>query len=410
MERSLNRIASLLADGLIDEALSEVEALDMGVMDDETLVEALCLRGDVLAQAGRLDEALDDFEEAHQMDPDNVLVLAGLGKVYALEHRFSEAEACLEQALELAPDGVVPRFNLAMTLMYQRHYADAIEEFSKLVLEDQIPPDVYIQWGFAHYEMGEYAQAIERFQQAVKMDPEDGKTHIWIGNAWSELRRWSEAEAAFQRARKLSPHDAEVYLYWAMMLQHQDRLSEADRLVQAALDLEAGAADLWSLRGRIARQGRKLDLADEYFVCSLNCNPLWSDGLSGLASTALDRGHVDEARRYAYDALRCDCYNEEALDILRQLNNNSRPNLQFTVTVGGIHRCGYQFTRDFFVLAHDENEAVRFVEEIEQLCDDDYDWRIEEIDPAGEWLDEAPGVVQCGVYHFYEYPTESSEV
>lgn len=408
MERKLNRISSLLADGLVDEALDELEDLETESVEDELLVEYLCLRGDVLAQAGRLDDALESYEEAQMLEPDHVHVLSGSARIYAQQSRFHEAERCLDRALALAPQCPTARFNLAMTRMYERDYESACELLEALAAEEEEPPDVMIQWGYALFELGRVEEALGKFRLAADRDPEDPRVQVCVGNCLTQLERWEEAEASYRRGKQLDEEDVEVYINWAVMLQTRGDWERADRLLRQALELDDGAADLWSQRGSVAFDAGEHERAERYYMRSLSSDPFWTFGFSGLARVALERGELAEARRLAHDALRADLSNQEALYVLRELAENSGRNREYSVLVSGLHRSGFRFQREMLVVSPTARGVERYVAEIENLCDDDVQWSVDSVQRLDGITRDPPGVYDCGVYQFFE-PVQDGE-
>jgi arylsulfatase A-like enzyme/Tfp pilus assembly protein PilF len=87
--------------GEADRALAEVNA---ALRIDPRYVEALDLRGGLLAARGRVDDALADLRAAVDMAPDNVAFRVGLARVLMTAHRHEEAGQQFRRALERRPD------------------------------------------------------------------------------------------------------------------------------------------------------------------------------------------------------------------------------------------------------------------------------------------------------------------
>jgi Flp pilus assembly protein TadD len=98
---------------------------------------ALRSRGITLQQAGRIDEAIADYETALAIRPDGV-VYNNLGIILASRGKLDEAFAYFQKAVQLAPDCADAHQNLGRILADRGRPDEAILHFRKAV---QIEPN-----------------------------------------------------------------------------------------------------------------------------------------------------------------------------------------------------------------------------------------------------------------------------
>gem|GEM_PF-3659884 len=89
---------------------------------------AMYRKGLGLYREGKLELALQSFQELLKTVPDDPLTNYYTGLIYLDLAQFSEAEAAFRQALALNPESLRARIKLADTLVFLTRYADAIEE------------------------------------------------------------------------------------------------------------------------------------------------------------------------------------------------------------------------------------------------------------------------------------------
>jgi len=88
-----------------DTALTD---LNKALKLDPDHVNALSVRGALLAVKNRGEEALIDLEKAAQLRPGDIDILSGRANAYRMVNRFDDALADIEAALDVAPDSAGP--------------------------------------------------------------------------------------------------------------------------------------------------------------------------------------------------------------------------------------------------------------------------------------------------------------
>src|SRR5262249_21468362 len=81
-----------------------------------TLPNAWNNLGLLSAREGRTDEAIQQFKQALQLDPDHFIALENLGNAYRQAKRWDDAKETLQRALQLNPDSA--EANYAMGMVY----------------------------------------------------------------------------------------------------------------------------------------------------------------------------------------------------------------------------------------------------------------------------------------------------
>jgi len=137
-------------------------------------------QGKRLLEAGRLDDALREFERAKGLNPNYAPAYEGIGLV-ALERQDLRAA---EQSMKQARDK-------------DEQYAPA-----------------YVGLGRVYSAMGHYEDAVEQFRMALKKDPKSGDAHYYWGRAAVAVRAYDTAEVEFEAALNLNPLDARANAAW----------------------------------------------------------------------------------------------------------------------------------------------------------------------------------------------------
>ena len=119
------------------------------------------------------------LQDAHDSPP----VHACMGIVYGKQGRWDEAVQQYQQALALYPDDALILFNLGIALTHQGDAKAALEYLERAVAQES-------QWAEAHYSMGtlllqqeRYHEAIKAFERALECRSTYPEAHFNRGNA-----------------------------------------------------------------------------------------------------------------------------------------------------------------------------------------------------------------------------------
>ncbi len=101
----------------------------LGTLRWRNSAEVYLLRGLDLLEERAFVAALNEFEQAADMEPDNAQVVFYLGVAHHELGQYAAAAKAYEHALSIESELSEARWNLALTYVAQAHYQDAIEQF-----------------------------------------------------------------------------------------------------------------------------------------------------------------------------------------------------------------------------------------------------------------------------------------
>jgi protein O-mannosyl-transferase len=168
--------------------------------------------GLTLKAQGNWDEAIQHYERALQLKPDNADVLNNLGVALATQGKLDEATIYFQKALQSHPDDPEIRNNLgraygdyAKKLAQMGRNDEAIVQFRKVL-------EIYPDFADARHDLavillqkGEVDEAIAQFRELCKKYPDDAVASFDLGNAYFIKGQMDDAVASYQRALKIKP-------------------------------------------------------------------------------------------------------------------------------------------------------------------------------------------------------------
>ena len=150
---------------------------------------------DALA-AGRLEDALDRFEEVIRRFPDSREGHNNLGALYATLGRHEKAERCFSRVLDLAPGTPNVHYNRGLSRTRLRRYVDAITDFEAVLRAQPTDADSWNNLGVAHFLNQDHAAAAANFRQALTLTPNYPNAVLNLADAEAARGRAAAAVAA----------------------------------------------------------------------------------------------------------------------------------------------------------------------------------------------------------------------
>src|SRR5262249_17799448 len=132
-------------------------------------------------QVEDLEEAIELFEKALDMDADFALAHSGLGVCYlsyvlkgigGIEY-YTRAKAAFEAALSLDPNLIESRVGLVYIELIEGRSDAARQEIRRLLRKAPNEPSVHSASAYVYRLSGQYEKALEQWAQLLKISPTD---------------------------------------------------------------------------------------------------------------------------------------------------------------------------------------------------------------------------------------------
>lgn len=179
---------------------------------------SLNISGDALYQEGDIRGAIDEYQQALEIDPSNVNVHNSLGVCYGVLKSYETALGSFESAIGLEADEIMALYNAGLIFMSTDHREKALEYFNRAFDIDQDVFEVVYQMGKCHLALKQYVEAKAFLEKAIQLKPDSASAASCIGQYYAAMNKQEEAIAAFKSAIKKNPNDSEAlsgigYLY-----------------------------------------------------------------------------------------------------------------------------------------------------------------------------------------------------
>ncbi|HUB66731.1 MAG TPA: tetratricopeptide repeat protein [Candidatus Methylacidiphilales bacterium] len=217
--------------------------------------------GNILLQKGRVDEAMEQFQNALDIDPNDADVYDNMGEGLSQKGEIDEAIAQYQKALAINPNNAEAHNNLGNALARQ----------------------------------GQWDEAIQQFQMSLEIEPYFAETHYNLGNAFANEGKMDEAMSEYKKALAINPNYANAHTNLGNVLAQKGEMNEAITEYQKALDIDPGYANAYINLGNALMQQKKIDAAITEYQTALQLDPDNFQAHYNLGLILIQKGKLDEA-------------------------------------------------------------------------------------------------------------------
>lgn len=171
--------------------------------------------GGALMRAGRLEEAIEEFDRAARLRPDEPKYQITLGVMLGMVGKYELELAAYDRAIKLRPASTMACALRGFALHNSNHLEEALQAFDMAIglaehdpeIPDEMRGDLLAALQSSRgSELGHlerYQESLESFDSAIALRPNHAESHHDRGVTLLNLGRRSEALAAFARAEQL---------------------------------------------------------------------------------------------------------------------------------------------------------------------------------------------------------------
>ncbi|MEM7067064.1 MAG: tetratricopeptide repeat protein [Cyanobacteria bacterium P01_B01_bin.77] len=188
--------------GKTDDALADfTQAVDL----DPEYEWAIANRGETYGLMERYEEALTDFTRAIDLDPNYKWAIASRGETYGLMERYEEALTDFTRAIDLDPNYKWAIASRGVTYRLMERYEEALTDFTRAIDLDPNYKWAINDRGLAYQAIESYDEALADFNYVIDLDPDYDWAIANRGETYRLMERYNEALTDFNRVIALAP-------------------------------------------------------------------------------------------------------------------------------------------------------------------------------------------------------------
>jgi tetratricopeptide (TPR) repeat protein len=231
-------------------------------------------KGSCLDNLERYDEALESFDRAIELDPNDGEAWVMKGSVFYKLERYKEALASFDQASKLDADHQSVWALRGYVLHHLKHYEEALVSFELAIKLGANYQEIWVLRGSILKNLKRYDEALVSFDRVIELNQNYKLAWTLRGDVLDNLKRYDEALVSYDRVIELDPNNKWAWINRGDILNNLERYEEALASWDKMIELDPNDHWAWIKRGDVLKNLKHYDEALVSFdrVIELNQN------------------------------------------------------------------------------------------------------------------------------------------
>ncbi|KAM3146172.1 hypothetical protein pb186bvf_001829 [Paramecium bursaria] len=171
------------------------------------IINLLISLGDSYWSLEQFQDAINAYNDAIKIDPENKQAMNGKGLVYLELKDIQKSIKWFDKAIKFDPNYPSPYNNKGNAYREAKDYDKALEFYEKALNLDPKYIDALDNKAFLLSEQRKFDESLEVLEQALNIDPDDKLIYIQKGNVLMEKQLYNDALDCFTKALRLDPRN-----------------------------------------------------------------------------------------------------------------------------------------------------------------------------------------------------------
>jgi uncharacterized protein (TIGR02466 family) len=281
------------ARGRKDVALNFME---MAVKADANVPEIQFNLGVLLGLNGRTTESEAVFRQMLAAHPENVNVVANLGRAQYANRKWADAAKTLRKAAQLMPGHNGIHEQLAASLQQAGDLEAAERSYRTALAISADNPDVHYNLGTVLSRRHDIEGSVSAYKEAIRLNADHGGAQRNLGHLLGRIGRFEEAIEPHRRAARAFQGDPSIAYDLGYALAVTGRETEALKVLGRALEANPQTTDFMTMIALAHFRNGDAESALAYAEQALEAQPGDNTALAYKAMALNELGRLDEAR------------------------------------------------------------------------------------------------------------------
>jgi len=206
---------------------------------EEEKLAAFMERGNEYKDSQQFKEAIIEYRNVLQIDPNHAAAHQALGEAYLRVNQFKEGYWELSETVRLDPENIQARINYSGVALAAKQYDEVLIQADALL---ELAPDNavgYILRGQALSSLGRGEEVEPMLLRAIELEPENDKYRMVVAAYYQGMREFDKAEGQLKYAVELDDTGLAQNNIGRLYTLMGDRDDEAEAAFRQVLDMRA---------------------------------------------------------------------------------------------------------------------------------------------------------------------------
>ena len=259
--------------------------------------------GSSAVQVGMLDKAINAFQKALFLNPNNATVYSNMGVALKDKGMLDEAIEAFDKAISINPNYTEAYYNKGIATQEQGKLEEAIIAYYKAIILKPDYADSYNNMANALKDQGKLHKAIDAYKKAILIKPDYAIAYSNLGNALKDIGKLKASIEAHKKSVLLEPNNPIFYNNMGITLKEQGKLEEAIIIYNKAIYFKPDYATAYSNMGNALKDQGKIREASEAFKQALIIDKSHVETYNNMGSALQESGKLDDAIKVYRKAL-----------------------------------------------------------------------------------------------------------
>ena len=156
--------------------------------------------------------AIEDYNKALEMDPNNYSLLTSLANTYLKQKEFQKALDLCDKIIKTNSQKFEPYFARSYAKYMLKNYQGSMEDCLNALSLNPNYGDIYLLIGNIKFKLSDYNEAIINYSKAIElMDKNNNNAYFHRGECYYKQGKFSEALADFNKAIEAKGNSSNAY-------------------------------------------------------------------------------------------------------------------------------------------------------------------------------------------------------
>lgn len=170
----------------------------------------------------------------------------------------------------------------ALSLHQAGRYADAIQIYESVIINNPPDPRVYASVADAHYRLGNMERALKYAVEALKLDPNYASGHLLLGTILGEMGDMIRAIRSYERVIALDQNNPYAYYNLGLLYYKKSDIKTAIEYLERARDMNPNDPKIWNNLGVAYYDNAQLTKAAAAYSQALGLDPMYETAKRNL--------------------------------------------------------------------------------------------------------------------------------